>query len=64
MNKIDLNGKLAVVTGAARGIGYAIVERLLDSGAAVSLWDRDADALDSAVKALVGKGRVIARRWT
>ena len=58
MNKIDLNGKTAVVTGAARGIGYAIVERLLDSGAACSLWDRDAEALDAAVKALAGKGRV------
>ena len=58
MNKIDLNGKFAVVTGAARGIGYAIVERLLDSGAACSLWDRDADALDSAVKTLAGKGRI------
>ena len=58
MNKIDLNGKHAVVTGAARGIGYAIVERLLESGAACSLWDRDADALASATKALAGKGRV------
>jgi len=58
MNKIDLNGKSAVVTGAARGIGYAIVERLLDSGAACSLWDRDADALNAAVEALSPKGRV------
>jgi 3-oxoacyl-[acyl-carrier protein] reductase len=58
MNKIDLSGKTAVVTGAARGIGYAIVERLLDSGASCSLWDRDADALASALKALSGKGRV------
>jgi|SRR5882672_10382309 len=58
MNKIDLNGKTAVVTGAARGIGYAIVERLLDSGATCSLWDRDADALASANKALAAKGRV------
>src|SRR6185295_7992463 len=58
MNKIDLNGKNAVVTGAARGIGYAIVERLLDSGATCSLWDRDADALASATNALASKGRV------
>jgi 2-dehydro-3-deoxy-L-rhamnonate dehydrogenase (NAD+) len=58
MNKIDLNGKNAVVTGAARGIGYAIVERLLDSGATCSLWDRDAEALDTATKALASKGRV------
>jgi 3-oxoacyl-[acyl-carrier protein] reductase len=58
MNKIDLNGKSAVVTGAARGIGYAIVERLLESGARCSLWDRDAAALAAAVKALSAKGRV------
>ena len=58
MNKIDLNGKMAVVTGSARGIGYAIVERLLESGAACSLWDRDADALASAAKTLATKGRV------
>jgi NAD(P)-dependent dehydrogenase (short-subunit alcohol dehydrogenase family) len=58
MNKIDLNGKTAVVTGAARGIGCAIVERLLGSGAACSLWDRDADALASTAKTLSAKGRV------
>jgi 3-oxoacyl-[acyl-carrier protein] reductase len=58
MNKIDLSGKMAVVTGAARGIGYAIVERLLDSGASCSIWDLDADALASAVKMLSAKGRV------
>jgi 3-oxoacyl-[acyl-carrier protein] reductase len=58
MNIIDLNGKTAVVTGAARGIGRAIVERLLRSGAACSLWDRDADALAAAAKALGDQGRV------
>ncbi len=58
MNKIDLNGKTAVVTGAARGIGCAIVERLLGSGAACSLWDRDADALACTARTLSAKGRV------
>ncbi|MFQ5972165.1 MAG: SDR family NAD(P)-dependent oxidoreductase [Alphaproteobacteria bacterium] len=43
MNQIDLNGRRAVVTGGAQGIGRAIAERLLKSGAAVSLWDRDAE---------------------
>ena len=58
MNKIDLRGKNAVVTGGARGIGFAIAQRLLASGAACSLWDRDVEALGSAVKALAGSGRL------
>lgn len=55
MNKIDLSNKRAVVTGAAQGIGLAIVQRLLDSGAAVSLWDRDADLLAQVCGQLEGK---------
>jgi len=58
MNKIDLIGKKAVVTGGARGIGYAIAERLLISGAECSLWDRDADELKSAAKKLSADGEV------
>ena len=55
MNKIDLSNKRAVVTGAAQGIGLAIVQRLLESGAAVSLWDRDADLLAQVCSQLEGK---------
>jgi len=40
-NQIDLKGRVAVVTGGAQGIGRAIVARLLTSGAAVAVWDRD-----------------------
>jgi 3-oxoacyl-[acyl-carrier protein] reductase len=49
MNKIDLAGRAAVVTGGARGIGRAIAERLLASGAKVVLWDRDAAALTMTI---------------
>ncbi len=58
MNKIDLSGRKAVVTGGARGIGYAIAERLLDSGASCSLWDRDGAALDDAARSLGTKGKM------
>src|SRR5881409_1853634 len=58
MNQIDLNGKNAIVTGGARGIGLAIAQRLLASSANVSLWDRDQKALETTAKALAAKGRV------
>jgi 2-dehydro-3-deoxy-L-rhamnonate dehydrogenase (NAD+) len=58
MNKIDLQGKRAIVTGGARGIGLAIAQRLLVSGASCSLWDRDAEALALAAKDLAGLGNV------
>lgn len=48
MNEIDLSDRCAIVTGAARGIGHAIAERLLASGAKVCLWDVDAAALEQA----------------
>ncbi|MFD2647184.1 SDR family NAD(P)-dependent oxidoreductase [Devosia albogilva] len=52
MNQIDLNGKIAVVTGGAQGIGLAVARRLIASGATVSLWDMNAELLDSAVESL------------
>src|SRR5437868_13113236 len=58
MNQIDLKGKNAVVTGGARGIGLAITQRLLASGAKCSLWDRDDEGLRAAAKALAGQGSV------
>lgn len=51
MNQIDLAHRHAVVTGGAQGIGLAIAQRLLSSGASVSLWDRDQDLLTVAVEA-------------
>jgi NAD(P)-dependent dehydrogenase (short-subunit alcohol dehydrogenase family) len=58
MNRIDLNGRTAIITGAASGIGYATAERFLASGAAISLWDVDAESLGRATSALSGKGKV------
>ena len=52
MNRIDLSGRRAVVTGGARGIGLATAERMIDSGAAVILWDVDAAAIEAAVAKL------------
>ena len=48
MNRIDLDGRVAVITGGAGGIGFACVERMLASGAQVSIWDREPAALDAA----------------
>ena len=58
MNQINLNGRRAVVTGAAQGIGLAIVERFLASGASVSLWDRDNALLKETVSGLDYEGAV------
>lgn len=45
MNRIDLDGRIAVVTGGAQGIGRAVAERLLACGATVWLWDSDAETV-------------------
>jgi 3-oxoacyl-[acyl-carrier protein] reductase len=59
MNQLDMQGRAAIVTGGAAGIGLAIARRLVASGARVSLWDRDEATLDSAAKAL-GHGTHVA----
>jgi 2-dehydro-3-deoxy-L-rhamnonate dehydrogenase (NAD+) len=58
MNQIDLKNRIAVVTGGAQGIGYAIAARLLESGAAVSLWDQDGKLLQTAADQLSAQGTV------
>jgi NAD(P)-dependent dehydrogenase (short-subunit alcohol dehydrogenase family) len=58
MNQLDLQQRVAVVTGGARGIGYAVAERVLRSGGAVSLWDIDATQLGQASDRLSTLGQV------
>ena len=62
MNRIDLAGRSAVVTGGARGIGLAIAERLALSGARVCLWDVDQEAGQEAAGQLAASGEARALR--
>ena len=61
MNQIDLKDRVAIVTGGAQGIGYAIAQRMLDSGATVRLWDHDEKFIKKALGTLKSK-RVSATR--
>ena len=51
-NTIDLNGRFAVITGGAQGIGRAAAERFIASGAKVALWDMDRKLAGDTAKAL------------
>ena len=53
-----MNGRVAVVTGGARGIGYAAVERFLASGAKVAIWDIDAERAKASAEQLAKLGTV------
>ncbi|WP_420963026.1 SDR family NAD(P)-dependent oxidoreductase [Brucella sp. IR073] len=52
MNRIDLEGQHAVVTGGAQGLGFAMASRFIRSGASVTLWDMNAELLEAAKEAL------------
>jgi 3-oxoacyl-[acyl-carrier protein] reductase len=56
----SLSGRVAIVTGASRGIGLAIAARLVGEGASVCITGRDQDALDAAVWELGGPANAIA----
>jgi 3-oxoacyl-[acyl-carrier protein] reductase len=63
MNETFLLGRTAVVTGATRGIGFAIVRTLADAGATVAICGRSQDSVDAAVRRLTNesKGKVVGK---
>ena len=46
MNKINLENRVAIVTGGAQGFGLAITKRFIESGAKVLIWDKDTEYLN------------------
>lgn len=56
MNRIDLAGRVAAITGGARGIGLGIAARFLASGARVALWDADGAEAEAAAARLGAVG--------
>jgi 3-oxoacyl-[acyl-carrier protein] reductase len=59
MAKETLSGKITVITGGARGIGYAVAERLLEEGAKVAFCALRQESVDTAMERLKGKGDVL-----
>ncbi|HTV77338.1 MAG TPA: SDR family oxidoreductase [Steroidobacteraceae bacterium] len=60
VNLFDLSGRTALITGSARGIGYAIAEALSQAGARVVLNSRTPAALETAAQQLRAAGRAVA----
>ena len=59
LERMRLDGRRAFVTGGAQGIGLCCAEALAEAGAAVTIADRDMDALGGAIEALAAKGHVV-----
>jgi NAD(P)-dependent dehydrogenase (short-subunit alcohol dehydrogenase family) len=59
-NKIDLQNRVAVITGGAQGFGRASAERFIASGAKVAIWDRDLGLAERTAKELGGSARCFA----
>ena len=59
MNQLDFQGRHAVITGGATGLGYAIAERLVDSGGTVTLWDLDDAGAQRAALALGARAAAV-----
>ena len=54
---MSLEGRVAVVTGAGKGLGEAIAKRLFDEGANVVLWDLDTEAIKKVSQTLDAAGK-------
>ena len=59
MNRVDLDGRAAVVTGGAQGIGRATAERLAASGPKVAIWDRDAATAETTAAEIGAVARAV-----
>ncbi len=59
-SNINLRGRVAIVTGGARGIGFATAQRFLSCGAQVALWDIDASRVKQSASELASSGTVSA----
>jgi 2-dehydro-3-deoxy-L-rhamnonate dehydrogenase (NAD+) len=58
MNAYDLHDRIAIVTGAAQGIGLTVASRILASGGKVSIWDRDRPLLEKTIESLDAPDRL------
>ncbi|MGL3823088.1 SDR family NAD(P)-dependent oxidoreductase [Sphingopyxis sp. R3-92] len=61
-NHYDFEGRVAVVTGGAQGIGFGVAQRIVAGGGAVALWDRDGKMLDDAGARLGDNARALRQR--
>ena len=52
MNKFNLSGRTAIITGGAQGFGLAMTERFLSSGAKVIIWDIDKNVVEKSIAKL------------